>query len=121
MYPLDEEHGDDEELCDKGNGIKFQQMKKSLPSHIVHLYEQEALTKSSPRPFAICFWVLGLSLFPIKFEFECFDLVCVGTRRVKLKLSMHTSAPASPNGRYKLQADQPSRRLRSSSTSRTQR
>ena len=43
--------GDEDQLRDKGKGIKFQQMKKSLPSHFVHLYEQEALSKSSPRAF----------------------------------------------------------------------
>ena len=47
----DDDQGDDDQLRDKGKGIKFQQMKKSLPSHIVHLYEQEALAKSSPRAF----------------------------------------------------------------------
>lgn len=48
----DEEGGEGEDAKrDKGKSVKFQSMKKNLPPHIVQLYEQEALNKSSPRQF----------------------------------------------------------------------
>ena len=42
---------DDDQNRDKGKAIKFRQMQKELPPHIVDLYEKEALNKSSPRAF----------------------------------------------------------------------
>lgn len=49
----DEEDGDASygELRDKGKAVKFSQMRKSLPAHILHLYDEEAAKKSSPRAF----------------------------------------------------------------------
>ena len=48
----DEEDGEGEDAKrDKGKSVKFQGMKKNLPPHIVQLYEQEAMNKSSPRQF----------------------------------------------------------------------
>ena len=38
-------------LRDKGKSIKFNLMRRSLPAHIIHLYDTEALSKPSPREF----------------------------------------------------------------------
>ena len=46
-----EKSDDDDDHRDKGKAIKFRQMQKDLPPHIVDLYEKEALNKSSPRAF----------------------------------------------------------------------
>lgn len=43
--------GGEDELRDKGKSLKFNQMRKNLPSHIQHLYDVEAANKSSPRAF----------------------------------------------------------------------
>ena len=45
------EKSDGEDHRDKGKAIKFRQMQKELPPHIIDLYEKEALNKSSPRAF----------------------------------------------------------------------
>lgn len=59
------ESGDDEESADadgdgdasygeprdKGKAVKFAQMRKSLPPHIIQLYDEEAAKKASPRAF----------------------------------------------------------------------
>ncbi|CAK9107561.1 Uncharacterized protein SCF082_LOCUS50070 [Durusdinium trenchii] len=42
---------EDSHLRDKGKSIKFNSMRRSLPAHIVHLYDTEALSKPSPREF----------------------------------------------------------------------
>ena len=42
---------DSDQNRDKGKAIKFRQMQKELPPHIVDLCEKEALNKSSPRAF----------------------------------------------------------------------
>ena len=50
----EEESGGEEEeshLRDKGKSIKFNSMRRSLPAHIIHLYDTEALSKPSPREF----------------------------------------------------------------------
>ena len=36
---------------DKGKAVKFAQMRKSLPAHILQLYDEEAAKKASPRAF----------------------------------------------------------------------
>ena len=46
-----EKSDDDDDHRDKGKAIKFRQMQKELPPHIIDLYEKEALNKSSPRAF----------------------------------------------------------------------
>ena len=46
-----EKSDDDDDHRDKGKAIKFRQMQKELPPHIIDLYEKEALNKSSPRSF----------------------------------------------------------------------
>ncbi|CAK9091527.1 unnamed protein product [Durusdinium trenchii] len=50
----EESVGDDAEeshLRDKGKNLKFNSMRRSLPAHIIHLYDTEALSKPSPREF----------------------------------------------------------------------
>ena len=50
----EEESGGEDDashLRDKGKSIKFNSMRRSLPAHIVHLYDTEALSKPSPREF----------------------------------------------------------------------
>ena len=42
---------EDDQNRDKGKAIKFRQMQKELPPHIVDLYEKEANNKSSPVLF----------------------------------------------------------------------
>ena len=43
---------EDEEFArDKGKGVKFAKMKPQLPPHIIHLYDEEAKLKASPRAF----------------------------------------------------------------------
>lgn len=49
----DEDAGEEGEegLRDKGKAVKFNQMRKSLPAHILALYDEEAQKKASPRAF----------------------------------------------------------------------
>lgn len=47
----DDDDAADAGLRDKGKGIKFAQMRSTLPPHILDLYDKEALSKSSPRAF----------------------------------------------------------------------
>ena len=47
----DEEQQGEDGLRDKGKAVKFNQMRKSLPAHILQLYDEEAQKKTSPRAF----------------------------------------------------------------------
>ena len=52
----DKEDKDDEETADdlkrdKGKAEKFKAMRQQLPAHIVHLYDEAANSKASPRSF----------------------------------------------------------------------
>ena len=42
---------EEEDKRDKGKAVKFHSMKKSLPPHIIDLYDREADNKASPRAF----------------------------------------------------------------------
>ena len=44
-----ENESEESDHRDKGKAIKFRQMQKDLPPHILDLYEREAMSKSSPR------------------------------------------------------------------------
>ena len=46
-----ENESEESDHRDKGKAIKFRQMQKDLPPHILDLYEREAMSKSSPRAF----------------------------------------------------------------------